>query len=500
MKRAFRIATLFMPSCLAWYVAFSTTNRGDLTDAVLFVLGPLWALLAGAIVLFVLGRLARRRRPIFAQTDILTASGSALSWTSALAIMGAVWIGWASLAVVGLVGAGIFHVVVLYTFIVLRRSGPTISRRFVPEILTEGEDVVEEVRIAGNPIPVGFRLFLTGRIGPRWATSRYVVEGAETTGETVLESNVGPAVRGDYDAPPLEAWLEDVFGICRSMREPVAVALLRVLPRASAIEKAPLLAGRGIGPRAPREAPRLPTEGSFDLREYHESDDVRRIHWVRSLAAGELIVRLPDEVPPDRPRVRVVLDTFFPWALSLECDAPSELLDASVRVWLAVGRALAESGAQVTLVSALRDAERGFAPVRHLLLSRAHEAALRLGAQIAWQNQVKLDELLTDEPTLIVARAVVTHGPSDKIRWILVAPLLSSPAPPLSVGARLHFPMGAPDNRASAWRRVNDARARARRVRAVADTMMGTNVAPPPPGSLAAFDHPSGAIRLEALR
>jgi uncharacterized protein (DUF58 family) len=498
MKRAFRIATLIAPSCLAWYVALSAPSRGDLGDAVMLVLGPMWALLAGALVLFAL--VTHRRRPILAHIDVLTASGSALAWTSAFAIMGAVWIGWASLAVVGLLGAGVFHAVVLYAYVALRGKGATISRRFVPEIATEGDDMIEELRVTGAAIPIGFRLFVTGRVGPRWATSRYALDGAETGGETVLESNIGPAVRGDHDAEPLHAWLEDVFGICRFMLEPVAATRLRVLPRVGAIEKALLLSDRGIGPRAPRAAPHLPTESNLDLREYQQGDDVRRIHWVRSLAAGELIVRLPDDVPPDRPRVRVVLDTFFPWALSLECDAPSELLDSSVRVWLAVGRALAKSGAHVTLVSALRQRDRGFTAARHHLRPRAPDTALCLGAQIQWQNVVTLDELLTDEATFVVARAIVTRPPSAKVRWILVAPWLSTSPVPLSFGARFDFPAGAPDNRSSARRRINAARGRARRDRAVADAVMRTSVAPPPPGSLAAFPLASGAIRLEALR
>src|SRR6185437_10626849 len=98
---------------------------------------------------------------------------------------------------------------------------------------------------------------------------------------------------------------------------------------------------------------RLPTEGNLDLREYRDGDDVRRIHWIRSLAANQLVVRMPDEIPPDRPKVRLILDTFFPESFALHTDTPAEVLDAMVAVWLGVARAFAEKGTQVRLVAAV---------------------------------------------------------------------------------------------------------------------------------------------------
>ena len=310
-KHVFRISTLVVPSWLAWYVAFSAAHPGDLTLAVKLALGPLWVLLAGALLLRTIGVLMSRREPAapsaLAQIDVLTSSGSALAWLSAFGIMGAVWLGWASLAVVGLLGTGLFHVVVLLTFVALRGRDPmrraSISRKFVPEVVTEGDAVTEELRFAGARIPIGFRLFVTGRVGPRWATSRHVLDASESGGEVVLESDVGPAIRGEHEAEPVEVWLQDTFGLCRSLRVPVGAAHhLTVLPRLRATEKTMPLLDLGQGARAPRPASRAPTEGSFRLREYQQGDDVRRIHWFRSLAARELIVRLPDELPPDRPR------------------------------------------------------------------------------------------------------------------------------------------------------------------------------------------------------
>jgi uncharacterized protein (DUF58 family) len=506
-KRAFRIGTLFMPSWFAWYVAFSAPHRGALTRAVTYALGPLWIVLAVALVGWAafLAFGPMRKESALEKIDVLTASGSALAWCSSFAIMGAVWVGWASLAVVGLLGTGVFHVVVLMSLIAFRRGDPlrgaSVERKFSADAVSEGDDVVEELRFTGLRIPIGFRLFVDGRVGPRWPTTRHVLEASES-GDVVLESEIGPALRGEHDAQPLEIWLEDTFGLCRSIRRPVGAAKLTVLPGITKVDRAVPLVDHGIGPRASRTAAR-PTEGCLQLREYQQGDDVRRIHWVRSIAAGELIVRLPDELPPDRPRVRLVLDTFFPEAFGLSCDAPAELLDVVVRVWLGVGRALAESGVRVTLVTLVPRGE-ALVPIRHELSAMAPQPALRLAAGIAWQNRMPVTELLTDDATFVVSHAVLAVPPANekrpgRVRWILVPPDLTTDTGwPFASSPRLPFPMGTPDNRWSRRRREREAFMRRRSDHATAMVAMRHHAAPPPAGSFAAIPNGDG-VRLEVI-
>lgn len=509
-KHAFRIASLVAPSWLAWYVACSAPHRDELTRTVAALLGPPWVVVAVALVVRSAAIVVLRRREppasILARIDVLGSNGSALAWLSAFALMGAVWAGWASLAVVGLLGTGLFYAAVLFAFVALRGPDPiraaSITRRFTPAVVIEGDRLVEEIHLAGARIPLGFRLFLAGRIGPRWATSRHVVEASASGAEVVLRSDVGPAVRGACDAEPLVAWLEDGFGICRSMRLLVAPESLTVLPRLRAVERVAPLLDRGSGPRAPRTATRLPTDGCLDLREYRPGDDARRIHWVRSLAAGDLVVRLPDELPPDRPRVRVVLDTFFPEAGVLSCDAPSEMLDSLVAVWIAVGRALAESGARVTLVTALPKDEE-IAAVRHELSLREPGAAQRIGASVVWQDRVAVHELFTDEATFVIARGLAAAPPDDpRFRWIVVVPDVAPElALPFPSSARLALPMGAPEDRWQARRRRIDRLARTRAHHARAVLLLHGSPARPPSGSFAAIAKKgAGAIRLEAIR
>jgi uncharacterized protein (DUF58 family) len=512
LKHLFRIGALIVPSALAWAEAFSDPRPTELSDAVKFTLGPLWVLLAGGLFLRTVGIVWHRKRvpgaSILAQIDVLTSGGAALSWLSAFAIMGAVWSGWASLAAVGLLGSGLFHVVVLLAFVAMRGADPvrgsTITRRFVPATVTEGESVVEELRFAGTRIPIGFRLFAESRVGPRWPTSRHTLDAKEAGGEVIAESDLGAAFRGEHDAEPLAVWLQDTFGICRSLRFDVAPARLTVLPRLREAEKLAFSVERGDGPHAPRPARRLPTEGLFRLREYQPGDDVRRIHWMRSLAARELIVRLPDELPPDRPHVRLVLDTFFPEATRLRCDAPSELLDSVVEVWLAVGRALAESGSRVTLVMAGVDAagRENIGAVQHELSLRSLDRARKFGAQASWQGSVMIDALLNDDPTLVVARAFHARPQERKTRWIAVlAPRIAPDAKwPLGSNTRLPFPAGSSDNRWTRRRREADRIAQERCDHAQAIVAMHGNLARRLPGSFLASTAKDGAIHLEVLR
>ena len=507
----FRIASLVTPSALAWEVAFSAPHPSQLTRAVTYALGPLWLVMAVGLLVRSVDALLPGRRSGSRETslldriDVLTASGVAVTWTGAGAIMASVWIGWASLSVVGLMGLGLVHLLVIWAQLMVGGDDPwrraSLSRRFSPERAVEGSPVTEELRFSDVRIPTGFRLLASGRVGPRWPTSRYAMEAGASGGEMVLESDLGPARRGEHEAEPLEVWLQDVFGMCRSPRLHAGGARLTVVPQARGIEGARELLDKGAGDREPRPEPRLPTEGSFRLREYQPGDDARRIHWVRSLTARELVVRLPDEVPPDEPAVRLVLDTFLPGAEVLSCDATAELLDALVEVWLGVGRALAERGARVTLVTAaLRDAE--VAPFQQRLQPRALSPSLELGARVRWQDAVPVEGLLAGAGSIVVSYRLQPVLNGLPARWIVVPEpvwTLDDERPRPAPSALLSHPLGTPENR---WARRRLARLRSERARR--DHAIFTRLCAPtgarPPGSFVARPAGDAGIRLEALQ
>jgi uncharacterized protein (DUF58 family) len=565
--QVFRIASMVAPPAIAWHVASAAPRADRLTAAVAFLLGPLWVAMAVALA----GRcLDALRRPsgevsLLEVLDVLTASGSSLMWTAAAALVAAVRIGWASLSVVGLMGLCFAELVVVWTLLAAGGTDPwrraSLSRRLVPATVVEGDPVVEEIHILGARIPTGFRLFASGRIGPRWATSRYVVGEAAAGGEVLLSSDVGPAIRGEHHAEPLEIWLQDVFGLCHSVRCRAGEAGLTVLPRVRPVDGTEEVIGGGGYAKEPRPL-QLPTEGSLRLREYQPGDDARRIHWVRSLTARQVVVRLPDELPPDRPTVRVVLDTFLHGAGQLAGDAPSELLDALVQVWLGTAQALAERGARVTLVAAgtrsratglhpgvrstmgatpaphtppapppsprstmgatpaphtppapppsPRSDEAGYpsrARVEQRLLPHTLSAALRLGAEVEWQEAIPVDDLLTDGRQVVVSFRLqpdpVHQGAPRDVRWIVVpVSTWATSDEPLQRAAPAVFahPLGSADNR---WSRRRKDRLRRERARHDRDLLLDLCAPARSRADLGeSFSaHPSSGerIRLEAL-
>lgn len=506
-KHVFRISALFVPSLVAWVVALNNFHRDELTRAVSQAMGPVWIVLFCLVVLRWMSLMVARRSapiPVLERLDVLTSSGCALSYFSAAAIIGAVKLGWASLGAVGVLGTALFHLCAIYAFLALRdvnpfskgTSQPKIARSFVPSSVTEGDDVKEEIALDDVRIPAGYRLFMQGQVGPRWAMSRHELDASQSQAEIVLESEIGPAPRGEHEAAPLQVWFEDTFGITKSAPFEVAPAKIAVLPKHRPLDKTvtPLLQ-QGIGPRAGKPASRIPTEGVMDMREYKDGDDVRRIHWVRSLAAGQLIVRLPDEIPPDRPKVRLVLDTYFSEAFIGDVEAAAELLDTMVAVWLGVARALAEKGIKVTLVSAAPH-EGSVVVKRFEYGSRWDATARQLGAMVQWQSTLQPQQMFTDEATFVISSGIHIYPPQDrKYRWILVQLNdFTAPAWRLPASGLTPFPLGHPENR---WQHrtklvrelLSKRRDFERTIRAM------NNILVPPPGSLVARPH-EGEIHL----
>jgi uncharacterized protein (DUF58 family) len=237
------------------------------------------------------------------------------------------------------------------------------------------------------------------------------------------------------------------------------------MPRPAAIDGARALLGAGGDDAASQPTLRQPTEGTFRIRDYAAGDDTRRIHWVRSLQAARLVVRLPDEIPEAEPVVRLILDNDLWDRESLECRASRELLDALVRVWLGVARALTETGTRVTLVSA---ADQTTAPsaIEWPAAPRSSREALRLGGRIEWQTAVPLAALVANAAAAPVRQVVVSSRPrrlatAPEVAWVVVPEVAwTSAEPPLPQSSRikLPFPSGCADNRFGRRRRERERR------------------------------------------
>jgi uncharacterized protein (DUF58 family) len=470
LARAERLSALIVPSLIAWGAAFATRDDALIASAAKLLL-PLWLILGGALSVRAIEAAVDRRKgdagPL-AQLDLLTPSGRALMWCGGAAIVASLATGWASLAVVGVLGLSTVYVAASWTALAAGGQEPWrgahIARKLAPAVAVEGDAVREEITLRGVRIPAGFRMFVIGRAGKLGTLSRYVVGSDASRAEVRLEGDLGPAPRGEHELPPLELWLQDVLGLCRSPRALRGAASFTALPRPGAVDNARQLLGSGGADQETRPAQKLPTEGTFRLREYVPGDDTRRINWVRSLQTNQLVVRLPDELPPEEPAVRLVLDTHLFGTAALACRAPDQLLDALVRVWLGVGKSLSESGIRVTLVAAAKKGDEQVVCERPLR-ARATREALKLGARVRWQESIGLPSLLGKGP----ARQVVVSArprPIDaggEITWVVVPEVAWTSAEPWPSDpsyVALPFPIGSADNRPT--------RRRAERLRAEA--------------------------------
>jgi hypothetical protein len=141
------------------------------------------------------------------------------------------------------------------------------------------------------------------------------------------------------------------------------------------------------------------------------------------------------------------------------------LLDALVRVWLGIGRALVEQGVRVTAVAAVGDEGRVEA-VRRALHPRSSSQIQGLGARVGWQCGLAPTDLLTGEPSIVVShRPPATPGEAGA-RWVVVPGSLWTTPPARAQrtsSLRLVHPPGSADNRPS---RRRGAQAMHRRERA----------------------------------
>jgi uncharacterized protein (DUF58 family) len=456
-SRTLRIATLVLPSLVA---AIVTLRVHD--ERILYIAAPmlvvLWVIMAGALIMRLFEARHERagdRPSIWDHLDVLTATGATVMWTGAAALVASGVTGWASLSVVGVLGLGTVYITATWTVFVAGGDGPwhraTITRSILPAVAVEGDPLREEIRLAGVTIPAGMRLFAVGRAMRHGPLSRYAI-GAEGSGADVtLESELGSAQRGEHHAPPLALWLGDVLGLSRTPYARHGEARFTVLPRPGTVDGIRKLLGAGGDDAISRPSQKLPTEGTFRIREYMAGDDTRRIHWVRSLQKNQLVVRLPDEVPPAEPAVRLILDNALRGTESLTCRAPDELLDALVRVWLGIAKALTDAGTRVTLVTA---ADRGGAivPIERAMTARSSREGLRLGARVVWQQFHPLAALLAHTST---KQIVVSARPrrmtwSSELLWVVVPEVAWTASEPIYASkslVKLPFPAGTAENR-----------------------------------------------------
>jgi uncharacterized protein (DUF58 family) len=457
--RTFRLGTLVAPALLVALVT-SGAHRGHVLHVVGVVLTLLWLVLAGALFVqfvFALRDNVRSRDAAspWDRIDVLTAGGAAMLWTGTGALAASALTGWASLSVVGVLGVGTVYIAAVWCAIVAAGKRPwrdaVVTREVLPALATEGDTLREEIRLVDVAIPPGMRLFVLGRAHRHGALSRYVVDNKDAGGEVLLESELGPAPRGEHRAPPLALWLGDVLGLARTAVVHRGPCEFTVVPKQLAVDGAKVLLGAGGDDANSIQTKHMPTEGTFRIRDYAPGDDARRIHWVRSVQRDQLVVRLPDEIPPAEPAVRLILDNELFGTDTLTCRAPDDILDVLVRVWLGVGKALVDQGTRVTLVAAV-DKAGTIAAVERALIPRTTSVAARFGARIEWQASLPLCAIVADrrEKQIVISSRPRRVPLVTQVGWVVVPEVAwgsHEPELPPEHAAKHDFPLGSPDNR-----------------------------------------------------
>ena len=214
------------------------------------------------------------------------------------------------------------------------------------------------------------------------ARPRFVLPGLEPGERRAISYPVRSDVRGRFAIGPLSLTLTDPFGMAEHRRSFTSRDMLVVTPPVVRLPPVSLTGDwTGSGDTRPRA---LSGGGEDDVttREYHQGDDLRRVHWRSTARRGELMVRREEQ--PWQSRATLVLDrrrsaytgqgaaSSFEWAVSAVASVAAHLV---------------ERGYAVRLVDGSGDIEHAATPWAHDTRDRGDAAASAV-----------LDALATVEP------------------------------------------------------------------------------------------------------
>jgi uncharacterized protein (DUF58 family) len=174
--------------------------------------------------------------------------------------------------------------------------------------------------------------FVIDQLRPRWSRS--------------MSYPVRSEVRGRYAIGPLSVRLSDAFGFVELTRSFSSRASLVVTP--AVVPLPPLvLSGdwSGTGDNRPRAFAAAGTE-DVTVREYRLGDDLRRIHWLSSARADELMVRREEQ--PHQSRATLLLDAR---AAAHRGSGPASSFEYAVSAVASIGAHLAAQNFAVRLIS-----------------------------------------------------------------------------------------------------------------------------------------------------
>ncbi len=171
---------------------------------------------------------------------------------------------------------------------------------------------------------------------------RFLVDRADQDWHRVVEYPLLGRVRGRFATGPLTVRTTDPFGLVQLDRQFSATSEVMVTPRI--VELPAIRATGGAGSTGEARPHRIGMVGQDDVlvREYHQGDDVRRIHWRSTARFGELMVRREEQAWD--PSASLLLDSraaahagpgmdnSLEWAISAAASIASHFLEGGFGV------------------------------------------------------------------------------------------------------------------------------------------------------------------------
>ncbi len=226
-------------------------------------------------------------------------------------------------------------------------------------------------------LPVGV-LLLEDDVPPELGQRpRFMVDQATQDWHRRVQYPLVGHYRGRFHTGPLRVRLTDPFGLVTIDRAFTTVSELLVTPQVHPLDKPTGIGGGGqTGDDRPH---RIGVTGQDDVlvRQYHDGDDVRRIHWRSTARRGEMMVRREEQAWD--PTCAILVDNrsnaqtgdnihgSFEWAVSFAASVGAHFLADGYSIEIHHGQGRLD----LAHVSAHRDA------VRHVMLRGLAELTLR---------------------------------------------------------------------------------------------------------------------------
>ncbi len=206
------------------------------------------------------------------------------------------------------IGVALIALCVLSLIVVERtRHRLACARGLTPHRVTMGADAASLLRLTNlSRFPSGVLLVEDSVPAQLGLDTRFVLDRLEGNGRRDVTVNISPNQRGRFVLGPVAVRLVDPFGLCSSTRSFTATDTLTVTPVVSALPALPL-GGDWIG-RGDHRARAVAAAGEDDVvpRDYRTGDELRRVHWLASAQAGELMVRREEQ--PWRTQATIIID------------------------------------------------------------------------------------------------------------------------------------------------------------------------------------------------